>query len=143
MNRIALSAPFSREIKGMLATAVPGSQSGIACGHMDEYALGIAVDDVPEHGWIHEQLPIVLVRAEVERHALRCIAFSHELSADCCHVTLRLYRTPADILNRMSLIAPPLPLPVLNGHSATKSAYAGKADIDHRRSPNSIFDDAR
>jgi hypothetical protein len=76
---------LAREIKLVLATAVIRAQSGISCDYMDEYAIGIAVEDIPKRGRIHEQLPIVLVGHEIELHPLCRIAFVNRASA-ACHV---------------------------------------------------------
>src|SRR5215831_2155047 len=63
-----LGALLARQIIGMLAAARSHAQSGVAGGEMYEHGLGPRVGDVHEGRRVHEQLPVVLVRREIERY---------------------------------------------------------------------------
>jgi hypothetical protein len=50
----------------MLAASASDAKTSVARGHMDENASRLRVQNVPEGGRIHEELPVVLMGREVE-----------------------------------------------------------------------------
>ena len=59
-------AVFARQIKRMLAAAEADAEPGVASSEMDENGFCGAADHVLKGGRIHEQLPVVLMRGEIE-----------------------------------------------------------------------------
>src|SRR4051812_14781847 len=55
----------------MLSAAIAGAETGITGRHMDKYGPGLTLSDVLKRRRIHEQLPVVLVSGEIERHLVR------------------------------------------------------------------------
>jgi hypothetical protein len=64
----ARGAVLARQVVGALPAARAGAEPGVARRHMDEHGLCGAARHVLERGRVHEQLPVVLVRGEIERH---------------------------------------------------------------------------
>ena len=66
-----LRAVFPRQVERMLATTPANAEARITGGHMDEDGLARTVDHVLKRGRVHKQLPVVLVRGEIERDFVR------------------------------------------------------------------------
>ena len=62
----SFGAVFARQIEGMFAAAQAVAEARVAGRQMHEHGLGCAIDDVLKSGRIYEQLPVVLVRSEIE-----------------------------------------------------------------------------
>src|SRR4029077_20739947 len=61
-------AILARQIKWMLAPTQASPEPGVTGGEMHKDSLGGAFDHVLKGGRIHKQLPVVLMRGEIERN---------------------------------------------------------------------------